>query len=222
MKWIVFVLIMLTVPFCFAEDFGYNSLDNSFGTFQKGNAITLRQMCANCSFNNITSVVYPNGSSAVTKVVMVGDGAEYTYSLNSDYTQQIGTYYVNGFGDLLGVDTSWVYTFEITENGKPNPDGITNVFYVLLFFIVFSLMIVTLFNNLGSLAEVSFDLKDLTYSYIAFFGYLTYYYFVNIYFDMPFIMDILDAMLWVAGFTHLFIPGVALIFSIIKTKGFTK
>ena len=199
-----------------------SAVENSLGTFKQGNTITLRQMCASCSFNNITSVVYPNGSNAITNAAMSGSNAEYTYSLSGDYTKQIGIYYVNGFGDLSSVNTAWVYTFEVTENGMPNPDGITNVIYSILFFFVLAFSIITLFNNLSSLAEVSFDLKDLTYSLIAFFGFLTYYYFANLYFNLNFVMSILNAMLYVTGFTHVFIPFIAFIFTLIKTQGFTK
>jgi len=199
-----------------------SAVESSLGTFKQNDAITLRQMCASCSFNNISSVVYPNGTTAISNLAMTKSGAEFTYSLDKSYVNQLGVYYVNGYGDLLTVDTAWVYTFEVTENGSPNPDGITNVIYSILFFIVLAFSIVTLFNNLTSLAEVSFDIKDLTYSFIAFFGFLTYYYFANIYFNLGFVMGILDAMIWVIGFTHLFIPGIAFVITLIKTQGFTK
>ncbi|MBU1669455.1 hypothetical protein KKC13_13700, partial [bacterium] len=42
---------------------------------------------------------------------------EYNYTFCN--TTPIGTYTVNGVGDLSGTDTVWNYNFEITDTGKP-------------------------------------------------------------------------------------------------------
>jgi len=93
----------------------------SLGTFQQDSNVTIRQLCTSCTYNNITSVVYPNGSLAIGEVSMNELGIEYTFGF--DKTNPEGTYFVNGFGDLGGTDTVWGYTFEITGTGKPINDN---------------------------------------------------------------------------------------------------
>ena len=101
------MLVMICISFVSAEQ-------DSLGTFEKDNSITLIQICGTCTYNNITSIVYPNGTHVSIDEEMVKRGMEYTYGWND--TGSIGTYLVNGVGDLDGTDNAWAYEFEVTLN----------------------------------------------------------------------------------------------------------
>ena len=89
----------------------------TLGTFKLGEDINLIQTCDNCTFNNITSVLYPNSTQTISEFEMTKTGTVYNFTLSSDNITVIGTYIVNGFGDLDGIDTVWNYNFEITQTG---------------------------------------------------------------------------------------------------------
>ena len=91
---------------------------SELGTFKQGDNITIRQLCASCTYNNVSSVIYPNGSIALGETRLIeGSNGEYTTEFNKTLLR--GTYTVNGFGDIGGVATAWDYTFEVTGTGNP-------------------------------------------------------------------------------------------------------
>jgi len=123
-----------------------SSTEVSLGTFPLNENVSLTQLCGNCSYNNLTSVKYPNGTNILTDVVMTKRGSEFNYTLIANYTGTIGAYTVNGIGDLDGEATSWAYTFEINPLGLASTDarvnaanrGVYVIFAVaILFFIIF-------------------------------------------------------------------------------------
>ena len=190
---------------------------DSLGTYTQGEDIELLQICGTCSYNNITSIVYPNSSHVIIDDAMTRRGMEYTYTLTQ--TSQVGTYLVNGFGDLDGTNTAWAYEFEVTENGLKAPSENIIIFFSILFFFVFALLIYGLYTNIESLANVDTNLRDVMISVVSYFVFLSYYYFANIYYPKEFIMGILNTFLYVGGLTHLMLPLIALIFTWIKTGG---
>ena len=113
----------------------------SLGVFKVGDDINLIQTCDNCTFNNITSVLYPNSSVAISNVQMTKDGTFYNYTFSD--TNTIGTYIVNGFGDLDGIDTVWNYIFEITPNGQNFTTGksISYIGFIVILLFTFFLTI---------------------------------------------------------------------------------
>lgn len=98
-----------------------SSAFTTLGSFETGINVTIRQLCASCTYNNITSITYPNGSLAQDEVAMNADGSEYTFGF--DDTDIEGEYTINGIGDIGGTDTVWAYTFDITGTGNPVNDN---------------------------------------------------------------------------------------------------
>ncbi len=82
-----------------------------------GEEINLIQTCASCTFNNITSVLDPNSFEVIGNFQMTRTGSVYNFTLSSDNITILGTYIVNGIGDLDGTDTIWNYNFEVTPSG---------------------------------------------------------------------------------------------------------
>ena len=190
---------------------------DSLGTYTQGEDVELLQICGTCTYNNITSIVYPNSTHASLDTEMTKRGMEYTYTFTG--ANLVGTYLVNGFGDLDGTANAWAYEFEVTENELEAPSENIVIFFSILFFIIFSLVIYGLYNSIESLAHLDTNLKDIIVSMVAYFAFLSYYYFASIYYPKEFVMGILDIFLWVGGFTHIFLPMIALILSWIKNGG---
>lgn len=119
------------------------------GPFEKGIDINLPQTCDDCTYNNITSILYPNSSIAISNVQMTQDGTFFNYTLDSNYTNDLGTYLVNGVGDLNGVDTIWFYDFVVTTTGKEVTTGnaIISFLATLLFFILGSIFLILTFKE---------------------------------------------------------------------------
>jgi hypothetical protein len=112
------------------------------GPFQEGNDIELIQTCDDCTYNNITTIVFPNGTHLVLNAEMDQDGTYFNWTLNSSYTQTSGVYIVNGVGDLEGSDTVWAYDFDITPSGRAveTSSSIISFLGVLLFLIIGGLL----------------------------------------------------------------------------------
>jgi hypothetical protein len=105
------ILLLAVVPVASAQV-------SNFGSFKQYECITLLQICDSCTTNTITSVLYPNSTQALGITVMTPIGTEYNATFCK--TGIIGTYIVNGFGDLGGVDTTWNYVFDVTATGNEN------------------------------------------------------------------------------------------------------
>jgi hypothetical protein len=137
----LFLIVLLFAPLVLAES------TQVLGTFKKGQAVNLKQICSNCSYNNITSVLYPNSSTAVSGIGMTKAGTEYNYTLPSTRTGVVGEYIVNGFGDLNGAATIWTYSFYITNNGDTVDTG-QGMLYIIAFVFGGSLFLLFLYGSL--------------------------------------------------------------------------
>ena len=113
------------------------------GTFKKDNTIQLIQICGNCTYNNITAIINPNGTQIILNAAMTRDDTYYYF--NYPNTSILGEYIVNGFGNLDGVKTSWSYNFFISETGTELTTGkgiillgsfITMIFMTILFYVL--------------------------------------------------------------------------------------
>lgn len=144
MQKITFSLVLIT--FLILGITFISASQQTVGPFKAGEQITLIQTCGNCTYCNVTSLIFPNGTKALGQVAMVQDGSEYTY----DYTLNetiFGDYIVNGKCDVDGIDTVWAYNFEATSTGKPTPDGIPS-FYGVLIVVIFGVSVFFLFLSM--------------------------------------------------------------------------
>lgn len=90
--------------------------------------VELIQTCSDCTYNNITYIQKPDGTILNFNVAMERDDTFYNWTLDSNYTDLLGEYTVNGFGDIGGTKTTWNYKFPVTPSGFLNTLG----FYVVL------------------------------------------------------------------------------------------
>jgi len=126
--------------------------ESSFGTFKQGDCIQLLQLCSNCTYNNITSVVAPNGTQILGIASMQKIGTEYNYTFCK--TDGLGTYSVNGLGDIDSVATIWNYVFEINTSGQnitqPQINLIIIGIVILIIVAIFFFALALLFKHPGT------------------------------------------------------------------------
>lgn len=102
------VLGMMLVSLCAAEI-------QTIGPFKQNTCVQLPQICANCTYNNVTTMIMPNGTRFPINSVMTKAGSDYTYKFCN--TDSVGKYIVNGEGDANGNVVIWNYDFNVTETG---------------------------------------------------------------------------------------------------------
>lgn len=136
-------LTILAIAFLLVASLVSASLDR-IGTFKKGERIDLLQVCATCTYNNITSVTAPNSTLILSAVAMDRIGSKFNYTLQAQNVA--GIYNVCGVGDLEGDDTAWCYTFEITQTGYKPTTAQSIIYFVLL---AISMVCFILFLALG-------------------------------------------------------------------------
>ena len=110
--------------------------EDSLGTYKQGTDINLYQVC-NCTYSNITNVLYPNGSIIISNQIMNRSGTYFNFSLSKTFTQTLGTYTVNGIGDLDGLAQPYSYSFVINTIGEELTLAKSIVYFGSLLVIVF-------------------------------------------------------------------------------------
>lgn len=194
----------------------------SLGTFEQGEEVLLIQLCADCSYINITSITYPNSSEIMSNIPMSQDGSKFTYLLDGNYTQTLGNYNVNGLGDEGGINKVWAYTFEITSNGRNSPDGIIVVVFSIIFIFLIFYLIFFLFYGLGHIKEWDLDIKDLAYNLGGYFALFAVFMLEKIYLGNQEIEEFLILFITIGAFTNFLLPIIGFVVSYFKqntTKG---
>ena len=108
------------------------------GTYQEKTTIDLIQTCDNCTYCNLTSIKYPNGTNILTNVEMTRDGTYFNYLLDGGNITTVGTYtYYYDCGNVVESRTGGI-DFEVTITGDETPVGSS---YILgaIFIIVFGI-----------------------------------------------------------------------------------
>jgi hypothetical protein len=184
----------------------------NLGTFQKGECVNLLQTCADCTYNNISSVVYPNSSDALGIANMQKTGLVWNYTFCD--TVVAGTYTVNGHGDLGGVDTIWNYNFLVTENGNAEPGGAVIVFFVIVFLILIATFGLFIIATLDGFKDLDFTVRDVLLNWAIYFVLIGTYLLGKQYLGNSFINNFLETALKITGITNVFMPLIAFIMSI--------
>jgi len=136
----------------------------TLGVFKQGDCIELIQICSNCSYNNISSVLYPNSTKALGEVAMIKTGTNFVYTFCN--TSMLGQYIVNGYGDVEGLVTVWAYDFKVTTTGNNNNNTIP-LFLALGGFIILVLAFALKNNYLGFMSGVLFIILGI---YVIIYG----------------------------------------------------
>src|SRR3990167_3235627 len=147
-----------------------------FGTFKSNTDINLYQICSNCTYNNITSVLSPTAAILVKDIEMTRNGFNYNYTLRANATYALGTYSVTGIGDLDQVPTAWSYTFEVTGTGFDLTTQ-SSIIYVVIFIIIFFVFILNIFfiNKLPASNTKDEEGRILSISYLKYLRFTLWF-----------------------------------------------
>ena len=146
---IIIMLLLITI-ISFAS-----ATATDIGTKKSNDCIDLVQICADCNYVNFTSYTYPNGTRTVWEVEGVQNGPSFTY-YNCSLTNQLGTWIIDGHGDLEGVDTVFTYTYDVTPTGNPTPEGMP-MFQMGVIIIIFGISCFLLYLS-SEMGEVGFKI----------------------------------------------------------------
>ena len=160
MKGLIFVLLFITL-LC-----PISALDD-LGVFKLGDCVRVTQVCADSTYINISSISYPNSTTALTNTAMSSAGSgEYYYSFCN--TNSSGRYDVRGISD--GCERTFATYFDITPNGKGAPSGIVITTFFIIFIIILLFTTFMVFYSLGHAVKLDFDIIDLAINYGIFFA----------------------------------------------------
>ena len=115
------------------------TVSSLLGTYKINTGVDLIQTCNNCTYCNITSVKYPNGTDILRgNISMNKDGTYYNYLLNGTNTTVVGTYtYYYDCGNAVESATGGI-DFEVTITGDETPEG-TSFILAGIFIVVFGI-----------------------------------------------------------------------------------
>lgn len=132
--------------------FAVTASETTIGTKKLGDCIDLIQSCADCTYVNFTSYTRPNGTRVVWEVEGIQDGTSFTY-YNCSLTDQLGTWIIDGHGDVGSKDTVFTYTYDVTPTGNPTPEGMPmfqmGVLIIIFGVACFLLYLSSQFNEVG-------------------------------------------------------------------------
>ena len=135
----IFLLIGIIFFFCLIM---IHAQQQTLGTFKTNTNISLIQTCGNCTYCNITSVEFPNGTNSIGEKSMTKSGFKYTYSYPIEGVT--GEYVVSGVCDVDGVDTVWAYSFDVTLSGI-NPEDSNPFVAIGILGVIFGIACIFLF-----------------------------------------------------------------------------
>lgn len=135
-KIVTLILAMFLISFATAS---------SLGTFQQDTCVQLYQTCDDCTYVNLTNVIYPNSTSENINKQMTKKGVDYNYSFCS--TSALGDYSYNTCGDKDSGFECEKIDFIITKTGKDLKLG-ESIIYVLLTLAVFGLFLLSLYATI--------------------------------------------------------------------------
>lgn len=160
MKVDVFVVLFITIFM-----FGMVNAESteSLGEIKAGNCLNISQGCASCSYVNISSIQYPNKTTAVSNVPMTyfGNG-EWRYEFCD--TDNLGTYNILGVGDINSVDDNFLFIFKATPSGQALEESDSGIYIILL--IIFALSIVALVYGIVRNKETNMIYIFISLTYI--------------------------------------------------------
>lgn len=197
MKAYLLIFLFLLIPITSAEV-------QTLGNFRQNSCINLLQICGNCTYNNITTVRYPNSSVALSSVQMTKIGAEYNYTFCS--TPSFGEYIVSGFGDIDGSPTAWSYNLFVTPNGEEKQGDNFEIFFFILFGVLTFILLFTFVFNLAKTATASVKIMDIAWSWGIYFTMLFMWWLSQDYMTASFVRDNMDKFITITAFSHVVLP----------------
>lgn len=196
----IIMLIFLLVPLVSAQtDADQLTISQKLGPYYQYDCIQLTVQCDNCTYANITSVAYPNGSYALQgNYAMQRMGFDYnlTYCLTSALTTESNPYIVKGQGNLNGIDAPFQYRLFVTRTGTFVSTSMSILYLAMLAIVIIFLIIC--FNQTFKTEKYEWSLAYGSASYLLLTSAVFFLYrFVNDFgADIPYAASILYIFLY--------------------------
>lgn len=186
-----------------------------WGIFKTNDCVRLIQTCSNCTYTNISSIISPNGTIIESDLIMsTVNSIEYNYTFCA--SNESGDYTVNGYSNPDGIRTVWANDFKITLNGNPEPEGITIVFFSIIYVILLCLYVGVLMYTVFHFVMMDFDAKDLILNVCLYLSTFALYILGSNFFGNEFFDTMMLWMISVGSITTMIVPISAFIVSYFK------
>lgn len=105
---------------------------------KQNDCVNIVNTCGNCTYMNITSIIFPNQTISVGEQVMTKSGTEYNYTY---CFTTLGEHTVNGIGNPLGVIDIWQTKYLVTTTGfKVDSQQIVTISFILGLMLIIGLL----------------------------------------------------------------------------------
>jgi hypothetical protein len=136
--WVIFLVVcaimMTAIQLTSAEANPCGNSNEFLGTLEQNTTITLTATCDDCTYVNVTAMKYPNGTTQFFNLATTRSNRDFYIPFST--TQETGCYTYTLLGDKGGFNTTAYKDFEITYNGKPNPDGFLTALFMIGFLVL--------------------------------------------------------------------------------------
>lgn len=196
------------------------SSSTDLGSKEKGECFSLYQRCDNCTYVNLTKVIYPNGTIETINSEMTKDDVDYNYTFCN--TNDLGIYQYTVKGDEDGEIETATFTFEVTPSGKTYDSG-QSIGGVAIFAGLLSVAFAFLF--IGSKLSQSDKTLPIGFFFNVFAIIIVIF---SLHMGWAFAVDILQHETISQGISTLFtvilwsVTGISIIFFILMTFSFIK
>jgi len=205
---ILMLAILLVTPLIIAETETYEIDKETNLKF----TCTLNNAIPSASTNYNITISYKNGSTFLNNVATTaqGNGA---FNYTTTFTE-LGLYKVQMFCYDGTYSFSEEGYYDITGNGKEQPEGSVIVLFSICFLIIVGSLIYVLILSIGHFASLDLDVIDLAKALGTYFVLIAFYYLNGFYMGNTAIDSFSLILIRVGGFTHLVIPLIGFIISI--------
>jgi len=190
------------------------SFASAYLTHTQNTSLNLVVTSNNATSCNLSTVTYPDGSTLILNQIMSKNGQAFNITLNNNNYSQLGTtchYIVCTDGVQLEAGSS---CWDITGNGKDNPDGIVIVLFSLCFLIIMGFLIYELIVGIGHFASLDLDIVDVAKSIGIYFALIALYELGQFYLGNPDFSNWIVIFMKVGAFTNVIVPLVGFTISI--------
>lgn len=141
------IFLLSLIPMVNAEEL------NCWRDAKQGTNIQLLQKCDTCTFNNISSIFYQNGTEIILNEEMTKQGTNYNYTLPDN--TQLGKLIYSTIGDKDGASPPKQQTLciNITPSGNSGVDNI--IFYLIAIILLYVLTLLFFFKRIAPLTVLA-------------------------------------------------------------------
>jgi len=159
----LFAIMFIVFLLASVSSFGYDE-GESIGAFKYDSCIDLIQTCGNCTYNNVTSIQYPNTTRIDVDDSMTQDGSVYNYT--NCFPALSGEYSINGIGDENAINKTWNFKLFLSSSGLVPTTSQSFMHGIILFILIFFLSLTFFFAitidgknkfTMGTVVRINFN-----------------------------------------------------------------